>query len=504
MIISAAVLLSACDGAEEAASSQSGKAQNPKISGHFYLPYSVGDSLNPYAAKSKANQELCLLMFEPLIRLDDTYTPQNALADTVNVEGKLCVITLKSAVFSDGSPVTAADVSASKTLASASATKYAAQLKDITVTVSEESKLTFTSKEPMPDMLNLLDFPIIKSGTDKRQDSDKTALPPIGCGRYVFNEESRDRLDVNQGYSCGAVPLVDKVELVNTPDSASMKHNVEVGSISMYYEENGTSGLKGNSAKVPLNNIVYIGVNHARPALADVNMRVLLSSALSRQDIVSNVYMDYAAAAFGPFNPVIKDSVPATAPFSPKAKAEETIAKLAELGYNSKDNDGYYLKNEKRLSLKLLVNSENQLKLNAAKEIIKQLKACGIEIVEDAKTFNQYTSALASGSYDLFLAEVKLQNNNSLKPLLSGGETSNGTPDVEVPGPEPQLLSAAYTAYLSSGDKAVFGDAFNASLPFIPVLYRFGSLGYSGSITGSCAPSISDIFYSISGMEVFH
>ena len=95
---------------------------------YMTLLYSASDSFNPYTVKTDINRQLCMLLYEPLIRVDNDFEPQYALAKTVDVKDKRCVVTLNNAAFSDGTSVTADDVVYSCKLALASQSAYASQL----------------------------------------------------------------------------------------------------------------------------------------------------------------------------------------------------------------------------------------------------------------------------------------------------------------------------------------------------------------------------------------
>ena len=56
------------------------------------------------------------------------------------------------------------------------------------------------------------------------------------------------------------------------------------------------------------------------------------------------------------------------------------IANLKEIGYNNKDSQGFYVNDSgHRIVLSLLCNSDNTVRLNAAKLIKEQLAAAGID-----------------------------------------------------------------------------------------------------------------------------
>ncbi len=65
-------------------------------------------------------------------------------------------------------------------------TAYPTQLAEIkSFTAGSKSTINVTLSKDDPYFANLLDFPIIKSGSDKLTDSNNILLPPIGSGRYV-------------------------------------------------------------------------------------------------------------------------------------------------------------------------------------------------------------------------------------------------------------------------------------------------------------------------------
>ena len=77
----------------------------------FVLAYTSNDTLNPYSAQTKNNQELTTLLYDSLINLlDENMEPEYVIADTITLNGTSCIIELKDVRFSDGSSVTAEDV----------------------------------------------------------------------------------------------------------------------------------------------------------------------------------------------------------------------------------------------------------------------------------------------------------------------------------------------------------------------------------------------------------
>ena len=196
--------------------------------------YSSNDSLDPYKAETELNRRLSSLMFDPLVKLNTVLQPEKVLAKDIQLNGKECIVTLKNAYFSDGTPVTAEDVEFSLNKAlKATLTVYPKQLSSIkSYEPISSDTLKIELKKADSYFINLLDFPIIKKDSDKLYDENKIELPPIGSGRFVFDNSTK-QLDANTTYICGK-PTIETVKLINAPDDAVINYNLEVGNVSIF------------------------------------------------------------------------------------------------------------------------------------------------------------------------------------------------------------------------------------------------------------------------------
>ena len=90
----------------------------------FALPYLEGQPLNPLSCPDGVQQTVASLLYEGLFRLDQTFTPQLLLCASYTYDSETLTykLTLRDGVvFSDGSPLTAADVKATLNAARSSA-----------------------------------------------------------------------------------------------------------------------------------------------------------------------------------------------------------------------------------------------------------------------------------------------------------------------------------------------------------------------------------------------
>ena len=185
---------------------------------------------------------------------------------------------------------------------------------------------------------------------------------------------------------------------------------------------------------------------------------------------------------------------------------------MEEIGYNKLDNSGYrYNANGKSLEFSLLINSENVSQQEAAKLIVSQLREVGIRVTVRALAYDDYLKALSAKSFQLYLAEVKINNNFDLSELvLPDGSCAYGIPasadSSEEDNTEDDNQSTAYGNDLSELIKRYRGgtvslsevvSAVGAQMPFIPVCYRSGVLFYSNEIGEITNASNDDLFMSL-------
>ena len=483
----------------------------------FNLMYCYSDSFNPYAAKTKTNRELSLLLYDPLIKLDNNYKPVNYLAESVDFDGKNCKITLKSASFSDGSPVTAADVVYSVKLALDSETKYKERLSAVSSYRADGDRtVLFSASKNDPYFVNLLDFPIIKSGTAGQTDNNNIEIPPVGCGRYTIDIQ-KETLTANESHYIKA-PEIKKISLVNAPDDEAVQHNLENGGVSFYYSDlsdGKTIKMAGGNQTVNLNNFVYIGINTKKGGvLSNEKMRYALSVGIDRKAIAKEAYFGNANPARGPYNPVWEDAK-SCQNIEISQNIDVLVANLKEMGYNNKDADGIFVDgNGSKLSLKLICNSENNLRISAANMIAEQLKNAGVGVSVETLAWDSYVAAVTAGDFDLYIAETLIPNNMDISQLVVNGgalafginpntdagaadsNTENGAED----GSEPQaagLISESVINSFYAGNASLKDvvSAFDADVSVIPVCYRTGYAVYSKNLKNGPKSSVSDLFF---------
>ena len=466
------------------------------------LLYSSADSLNPYTSAAKHNREVSHLLYDSLIVCDGDFNPVYKLASKASLEGNVCTVKLRTAYFSDGSPVTAEDVLYSYNIAKKSDTVYAAELYEVASVSASGSEIVFTLKNHDDYFLNLLDFPIIKASSDGKKNSDGVEIAPIGAGRYYMADDTSTLLRHNNYY--GEIGAVSKIKLIDAPDDISATHYVEIGAADIYYADEALGNvvrMSGKRADVNTNNFVYIGINSAYGQLSNSLLRYAISSAINRTEICHSAYFDNATPASGYFNPGIKETS-AVQTLKTVSDTQISVENLSKLGYN-KMKDGYYCNDSgNHITLTLLVNSDNLSRVAAAKLIASECKQCGIEINVIERSYPEYISLLSSGGFQLYLGEIKVLNNMDLESLVvSGGSAAYGVSAGVVDentGTAGNTVCGDMVYKYKKGECTLtdLAGAFLTEMPQIPVCYRKGMLFYTSRIKNKAKPSCSDIFFS--------
>ena len=505
--------LSSCQKTDTSGKSSDSKNAVRGTASEFDLLYCSKDTFDPYSCKTKQNFELSYLLFDPLVKLNNEYKSEYCLAQSVTLEGDRCSVVLKSVKFSDGSQLTPDDVEFSYKKAMGSTTTYKYALEDVkSVKVTGENTLVFELSKNDPYFVSVLDFPILKKGSDTLKNSDNKPLPPIGTGRYILSEDL-SQLICNKNYFGGSVGL-SKIGLVDSPDEESNYQNAEAGIIDYYYSDLSTAHypkMKGNTVSVNLSNLVFLGVNKNRRYLSQVLFLQSVSSIVDRTDICKSSYYGNATPALSPypeyFEPAKDYQNLLATPNLDSAKQN-----FEKMGYTQKDADGYYKSGDRVVAISLLVNSDNSVRVAAAQNIAAALKNFGIKCTVVQESYAAYTSRIASGNYDLYLGEVRLLNNMDISKLLGmvkgvaestdkTSSTSSKT-DSSQEGSAKQetnnaiTVSQAVTKFYKGS--ITLGDLItvcNSDLFVIPVCHRKGLVSYSQSVKATLAPSASDLFY---------
>lgn len=475
---------------DEVASQASDDYASPE---EFTLPIAINDSLNPYTAQSKQNKQLSGLIYESLVTLDNDFQPKYQLASLISGGKTEYTVLLRSgAKFSNGKNVTASDVVYSYNVA-AKTDEYKGVFDNISAVGQVNGDVVFVLKEADPYFINLLTFPIIPYESKDKKDSNGRITSPVGSGRYVYSYTATERTLVsNKYYNGSGTPSVKEIKLIDTPDNEALAYYAKTGKISLCYTDFSHEDylrVDGNSTTVNLNNIIYLGVNSKDKNLSQPEVRRAVSFAVDREELCGKIFYQASSPANGLYNPAFK-SIDITDDKFYLRQVEAAVEELKEIGYNNSSGDGVMRKGDLELSLRLLVNEDNSARVQAAEQIANNLREVGFKITVEKRSFKEYSQMVAALDYDLYVGEVKINNNMDLSPLLDNSNVSAGGTD--------ETAGENYKKFRSGEMSAEnFKKYFEKEMPVIPLLYRKGMITYSRYLGGDITPAASDIFYGI-------
>lgn len=450
------------------------------------LPADYSDSFNPFKATTVSNRYIFPLMYDSLYKLDEHFKPQKCIASKYTRDDTEYRIAIKSNIkFSDGSKLTGYDVEYSLNKA-ISSSLYSAQLENIDYIEAGKTAVKIVLKHPDINFLNCLDTPIVKLDT---ADSSKA---PIGSGRYIFDDESNSyTLGYNEDYfDKTTTPNFKTITLNEIPDAEAIMTSVKTGQVHAMFSDlrdGEIGGVDANTVPVSLNNMLYIGIN-AKGILSEADARRAISFALNRSTILSKGYSSRGTATYLPINPLFDYGKDIKVP---SYNINKATTLLEDLGYTKTNLNGTRLKNNKKLSIRLLINSDNNYKVLTATAIKSALQTVGIEvIIDNAKNITALQKKLSAGNFDLYLGETRLHNNMDISDFFSGSILGKGISDKDT-------LKDAYEKYQKTGDITDFSKTFFKNMPFIPLLFRSGIVAYNANITTQLVSTPSDIYYNI-------
>lgn len=466
------LLLGGCDTLPETSQPSSGDVSVPEADApagltQMALAYSHDDTLNPFAATTAVNAQLTGLLYDSLTVLDARFVPQLSLAaEITRPDPTHLVVQLREGkVFSDGSAVTAADVVTSFNEAKKS-TRYGALLTNVVSAKAERKTptVTFTLAAADPNAPACLTFPVVKGSTL----TTEKGMAPLGGGVYrLQTTDSGDQLVINQYYS--PKPHYATVSLRHLPNHSARHYALASGDIAYYYNDlsdGDLPGIVGANRAVAMNALVYVGVNGTRAALAQAPVRQALSKLLDRETVCRTAYASWAVPSDRPFHP---DWGEPSEEITPTRDIDGAMALL--------DGAGFTPKNGKRLTLELIYSTARADRARVADLVRSQMEGGGVAVTLVPLEEAEYLKRLAAGQYDLYIAEIRLTADMSLRPLLMGGAASYG---ISRSG----AAAVAYGQYLSGGmERADFVTAFAADLPYIPLCWRHGLAAYDRRLT---------------------
>ena len=382
------------------------------------------------------------MVYESLVVIDENYMPQPCLAESWEESsgGKYWTFHLRRDVhFTDGTPLTAADVVASAQYILNKANDenitdhgFYSNLKYFVSGISAKDDYTVTVKTSRPyyGLLYEMTFPVVPS--DYVGDDN-----PPGSGPYMileFHPGESMWLSANSGW-WKTHPQVQNIDFLLHETARQVIESYEFGRVNAVFTRSiagaqyktGTSAVSMNYRTNQLecllmNNSSYELTNNARKAIRCV---------IDKSRLIATAYSGMARETEFPFFPgtwMYNDSYENLW----KKDVEKARQLLAEDGWEDSDENGILDKigskgKQVNLSLRLYYYEEpdNDVRAVAVNMISDALLEIGIECRIDAMTLPNLEAKLKAGSYDLALVSYAMDVCPDPGFILMKGNTGN-------------------------------------------------------------------------------
>ena len=457
----------------------------PVEQGEFALACYPSAGFHPITGGNRTNLSLGGLVYEGLYALNQQFQPLEQLctAGAQAADGLSWTFTLRSGVtFSDGSPLTAAEVKASLDLARTSAA-YSARLGDITNVTAGEGTVTVTLSRANGNLPALLDIPIVK----------ETGGVPLGTGPYVLSGSGEDwTLTARQGWWQGEELPLQTIPLRAIQEADDLIHAFDTRDIALVSTDlTGTNalGFSGSFDTVdyPTSIMLYVGFNVTSGPCRSAAVRQALLRAFDRSSVATALYSSHAR--------------PAALPISPASSYyPETLAQ--ELEYAPQEAAQLLEAAGKVGSLTFVAPSDNAARAATAQHLADGLTELGLQVELQLLPWDKYTAALEKGDFDLYLAEVRLTADFDLTALITAGGSLNygGYADAEAA----QLLQSYRASSGQGRDLSALRlyERLAEEPPFAVLCFKNWSVLTQWSRISNLTPTQQNVFYGFAHWDI--
>lgn len=315
----------------------------------------------------------------------------------------------KDAKFSDGSLVTAEDVTATYNflvLPNEQASPIAGAFKNVkSVKALSSDLLQFELKEADSTFVSNLMIGILP----KRLASHAIFHHPkdmVGCGPYILTEVKVNDYELmrNENYSLANKPTIRNITIKIVKDETTRFSKLLKGELDLVQNGVARDKLKTISKSHPELaiqarpgiNVSYLGFNFRDKVLAKKEVRQAINLAINRKEIIDYILQGMAIPADSFISPgnVYRSTPTESAPFDP------TQAKLLldKAGFPQPAN-----KSDFRLILSLKTTAD-PTRVNIANAIAGQLRQIGVKVEIQSLEWGKFKSDLDKGTVQLWMA----------------------------------------------------------------------------------------------------
>ena len=440
---------------------------NIQESNYIHLTTLFPKTINPILNRDKSVGYIMNLIYDGLFEIDKNYNVEPRLVEkyTQSSDGKSINITLKSdATWHNNKEVTSSDVSFSIDLIKkTSDSPYAGLVDNIkSINISDSKNFTINLNENDPFIIDKLTFPIVSNNNLSNLKTDEVSQYKnnlVGNGPYKIKEYI-DRqyiiLERNEDYF-GDLPENRKEIFVKmVPDKESQTEMVlaldsDIASVSLAELSKFEKKKEFNITNYEGRDYEMVIFNYNNEFLNDVSLRKAIISAIDREKVIKEAYINNATLSHFPLNTTSKyynNDIKSLAYNKEKAieylgsglksvnESLESQKQAESNNQNSEDLQGIIEDNStdssadselsrqemkemlKQIELNIVVSAENSERIKVAHIIRQNLASIGIQSVVNELSEKDLTKALDSKEYDLAVVGYSLSSVPDARGIL--------------------------------------------------------------------------------------
>ena len=447
----------------------------------FSLAYYANRSLNPMVSTDFTNRTLFSLIYQGLFSVDRNYEAIPILCKSYQVSpnNKTYTFYLEDATFSDGTRVTVEDVLATYAAAKES-NYYGGRFTHILeIVASDDGGITFQLSTPYESLPLLLDIPILKA-------SEIEAERPLGTGPYVLVDRLGGTSLQRRGeWWCNADMEVTAriIQLVAATSPTVIRDEFEFGDVGLVCADPCTYNYAEFRSDFELwdcDNGYFLflafNVSYSEDELfEDQQLRAAFTYAIDRVMLSEDIFRGYA-----------RPTTIAADPNSPYYSA----SLAAKYEYDSMKFMGILERYFITRPIKLLVNSDDRLRLQTAREIARMLTEQGLVTETVEKASKEFNSAITRGDYDVYLGRTKLSANMDLSCFFHGNGSMrrNGVAD-------PDTYQLCVNALANHGNYYNLHQKVAEDARIVPLLFYGYSIYAERGLLSDLEPSRDNVFF---------
>lgn len=528
--------------------------KTPIAGGQISLPLTSFSTLNPLMTENTSYYHFSKLIFESLFEFDKDLNIVNQLAESYNLseDGRTIDIKLKDNVlWHDGEKLVAQDV-----LFTVNAIKYAGGnsiYKDmfqaakgshrpsnlrriVDVKIIDERNLSIGFDQEVSNALEILSFPIVPShvfgGLSNAAYARALELEdytPVGTGPFKFEgyeKMKQVRLVANEDYRASR-PYLDRIvgrvfdseeDIVQAFETREVSLATTIGlDWEKYTQEDTIRSIEFTSADYE-----FLAYNFNRPIFQGEDGRSLrkaIAYAIDRQNIIEKIYLGHGTETDLPLHPdswLLSEDA-----YQYGFNRDMAKRHLYKLDIEDQDGDGIYELDGEPISLRLVTNTSNPLRLETAKAIRQDLRQIGIdieiypEINEDREEWskeeieNQWleiNGEIEKGNFDISLMGLQLSVIPDLSFAFHSSQIRDGMNFINYSDENMDALIEESLLNKSREEKALAYKNLQAliikEIPYNSLLFKNKSLLLDSKIMGELEPSFFNLYKGIENLYI--